>query len=282
MSFKYVKFIFADFPDRTPAERLILFMVRACGKKGLMFSNQDIADRLSVTPRHVSDVINLLFKEGLVKIKNPKTRHRRIYYVENPEVEKDSTTSKIRKYKDPSIRKIPDLLRGNSGFTARKFRNCNNRSKEFKQTNDVCLSDFSIPEKIKTLFHNQKSYDEFAELCKGNPDEMERVIEWGSSIKPQNLPGFLLDALRKGTVPADYQSQKQRQQNEQQTEELHEQRQQEQNRETYGPWIREAKPEEIYKKWDSIPSLHKLIQELRPELDPPKVLLRGKNRSGKT
>lgn len=85
-------------------EKILIALAMSFTDKGLSLGNDQLAKILSMTPRYVSDLISKLKSENLLKVVSPKSRYRRIYLAENPEVENllrcltGTTTSNNRNY----------------------------------------------------------------------------------------------------------------------------------------------------------------------------------------
>jgi hypothetical protein len=105
MTIDYIRFPIAILQDKRLSwtQRAILSLVMAFGEKGCSMGNPALAELLGIESTRVSKVMAGLKSLGLVRIVNPQSKYRRIYFGEKAKVNDESTLAK----KTPTLAKKP-------------------------------------------------------------------------------------------------------------------------------------------------------------------------------
>jgi len=131
-------------PDLKPNEKILLGLVAGCNARGLHICNQAIADLLGIKPDTVTKLLMSMLDKGLIRIKNPQSRYRQIFYSGHlSRVESDSTQDIY-----PATQDVYPVYSGQtSGHKLNKVNNNNTSSfpvNDFTRLNNT-LDDLGIP-----------------------------------------------------------------------------------------------------------------------------------------
>lgn len=84
-------------------QKMLLGLIVGFGKRGCSMGNPALAELLHIETTWVSKLLAELESLGLVRIVNPQSKYRRIYFGEKPKVNDDSTLEK----NTPTLEKSP-------------------------------------------------------------------------------------------------------------------------------------------------------------------------------
>jgi hypothetical protein len=120
MTIDYIRFPIAIIQDPRLSwtQRAILSLVMAFGKKGCSMSNPALAELLHIESTWVSKLLAELESLKLVRIVNPQSKYRRIYFGEKPKVNTDSTLEK----NTPTLEKTPRYFGENSKHKVKEVK----------------------------------------------------------------------------------------------------------------------------------------------------------------
>ena len=85
-------------PGLNLRQKLLLGLVISFNEKGLRMSNDELAEIVDVCSSRISKIVKSLERKGYVKIKNPQSRYRVIYLLQNDKVD-DILLSPLRQSK---------------------------------------------------------------------------------------------------------------------------------------------------------------------------------------
>ncbi len=178
--------------------KFILGMAEKFGSKGLMMSNADLADLLNCSEDRITKLLNDI--KSYIRIENPQSRYRKIFYSGNNDGVKESLSQKQRS-KDDSTPSFSPATPSFSPATPAVTTDIMEQTEKNTTTAAVNFSD-----RLKNLF-GLEGLQTIVDRC---GSDALRVAAYTAEKKPDNPTGYALEAFKGGWIPADYQTPEER------------------------------------------------------------------------
>jgi len=106
-------------PNLCDKQKMLLGLIIGFNSKGFRMGNNEVGEILMLNPKTVSNLMSDLKSKGYIKIDNPQSRYRKIYFHKNIEVE-TTTLPQKEGSKDILLPQDRELLPQIQGFTSTK------------------------------------------------------------------------------------------------------------------------------------------------------------------
>jgi DNA-binding Lrp family transcriptional regulator len=103
--------------DLNCTEKMIAGLVKSFNSKGLVLTNEEIAQLAGVRPDTISKILSGLTKKKVISITGAQSKYRKIYFGENPKVNSGVLGDKSQSKKDSTLENNPPTLEKTPNIT---------------------------------------------------------------------------------------------------------------------------------------------------------------------